>query len=268
MTASVLIVEDEGLIAEDLRDQVEALGHRVTGVVNNLDDALAEVRRAPPDVVLMDVRLQGDGDGIDAAVEIGGAAAVIFLTAHSDAGTLERAMLTRPSGYLVKPVRPTELASAIQSACERRAAEQRYEVIESHFRRLLEYANDIALRLSPAGQVLYANPAGRRALGLSGSVMSRRLTSLADLTHPDDQELLAQVLIRATQDEAVVPIRFRLRQAFGDLRVEGVVSARRLGQQAVSVWAILNPNPSATHETLNGSAVDATRQAGVSARSR
>lgn len=241
MTASVLIVEDEGLIAEDLRDQVEALGHRVTDVVSSIDDALAVIRRAPPDVVLMDIRVQGDGDGIDAAVEIGDQASVIFLTAHSDPGTLERAMLTRPSAYLVKPVRPTELASAIQAACDRRAAAQRYEAIESHFRRLLEYASDIVLRLSPAGQLLYANPAGRRALGLTGSVASRRLAVLADLTHPDDQVLLAKALVRATQDEAVVSVRFRLRRPFDELRVEGVLSARRIGQLDVSVWAILNP---------------------------
>lgn len=148
----MLIVEDEALIAEDLRDQVEGLGHRVTDVVANIDEALASVRREPPDVILLDIRLQGEGDAINAAIVIGGyGVPVIFLTAHSDAGTLERAMLTRPAAYLVKPVRPSELASAIGAACDRRAAERQAEAVEGRLRRLLEHSSDIVFRAAWSG---------------------------------------------------------------------------------------------------------------------
>jgi PAS domain S-box-containing protein len=259
MITNVLIVEDEALIAEDLRDQVERLGHRVTGVLANIADALACVRREPPDVVLMDIRLQGEGDGIDAAIEIaaGDGVPVIFLTAHSDAGTLERALLTRPAAYLVKPVRPTELESAIRAACERRAAERRAAVVERHLRRLLEHSGDIVLRLSQAGRLMYVNPAGRRALGLEAVPLTRLL---ADLAHPDDHESLAWAHARADRGDPVVPVRFRLRSVGGEAQcVEGVLSGRNSDSADTSVWGILCPvnggvaaDPSVSESTGEG----------------
>jgi CheY-like chemotaxis protein len=243
VTANVLIVEDEGLIAEDLRDQVERLGHRVTDVVASLNDALASVRRVPPDVVLMDIRLQGEGDGIDAAVEIGldGRVPVIFLTAHSDAGTLERALLTRPTAYLVKPVRPTELAAAIRAAAERRATDEQYEAVTGHFRRLVDHATDLVFRLTRHGHLLYANPAGLRALGVADAAVRR---PLADAVAPTDHGPLGAALVTAARAADVVPIRLTLHDRDGRaLAVAGVLSggAADRDQSDTSIWAILHP---------------------------
>ena len=242
----VLIVEDEGLIAEDLRDQVERLGHLVVDVVANLTDALASFLAGPPDVVLLDINLQDDGDGIDAAVAIaGGRVPVIFLTAHSDAGTLERAMLTRPAAYLVKPVRPTELESAIRAAAERRASDEQYEAIVAHFRRLVDHATDLVFRLTPHGHILYANPVGLRALGLTEAEVVRR--RLFDAIATDDHEPLGAALLLAKGASSAVPVRLTLHDTGGRaVPVAGVLSGDDGEKSDSSVWVILHPVASDT----------------------
>jgi AmiR/NasT family two-component response regulator len=102
----VLIVEDEFFIALDNQDQIEELGHTVVGIASSAEQAVGMAEREKPDVVLMDIRLNGLRDGIDAAAEIGDryGIASIFLTANTDPATLQRAEQTRPLGILQKPL--------------------------------------------------------------------------------------------------------------------------------------------------------------------
>jgi len=102
----VLIVEDEFFIALDVQEQVETLGHEVVGVAVSADEATAMAAREKPDVVLMDIRLSGPRDGIDAAVEIRDHFGIqsIFVTANTDPATLQRAHAIEPLGVLNKPV--------------------------------------------------------------------------------------------------------------------------------------------------------------------
>ena len=115
---SVLIVEDEQLVAIDLEGDLQRLGYEVLGVAASGEEACAKVSRAQPDLILMDVRLNGPMDGIEAAERIRQLCEVpiIFLTAYCDAVTLERAKLVEPYGYLVKPFVPSDLHAAIQMA--------------------------------------------------------------------------------------------------------------------------------------------------------
>src|SRR5258708_5584058 len=108
----VLVVEDEGLIAADIGRRLEALGHSVAGAASTAEEALELAGDA--DAVLMDIRLDGPRDGIDAAIEIRARykIPVIFITAHADRATLERAKLAGPFGYVVKPVGPAALQAA------------------------------------------------------------------------------------------------------------------------------------------------------------
>jgi CheY-like chemotaxis protein len=107
----VLIVEDEFFIALDVQAHVEALGHTVVGMAVSADEAVTMVDREKPDVVLMDIRLVGPRDGIDAAVEIRDRFGVqsIFVTANTDPATLQRAQAIEPLGVLNKPVTQTGL---------------------------------------------------------------------------------------------------------------------------------------------------------------
>jgi DNA-binding NtrC family response regulator len=116
--ATILIVEDEAIIAKDLSEQLARLGYEVLGITANGEEAVVLARERRPDAILMDIRLKGPMDGIQAAEQIGrdGKAAVIYLTAHSDSLTLQRAKLTGPFGYILKPFEERELETQIEIA--------------------------------------------------------------------------------------------------------------------------------------------------------
>jgi len=121
-TARILVVEDEGIVAHDLESALTELGYAVPATVATGEDAMARARDLRPDVVLMDIRLPGAIDGIQAASSLREQhdIPVIYLTAHSDDETLRRAMQTEPMGYLVKPFSAAQLRCAIEIALHRR----------------------------------------------------------------------------------------------------------------------------------------------------
>ena len=114
----LLIVEDEPMIAQDLADRVEDMGYIVTAIVDNGPDALRSIEAQPPDLVLLDINLRGDWDGIDTAERINAmnGPPFVYLTALSDNRTLDRAKMTRPAGYLVKPYHTRRIKIAVELA--------------------------------------------------------------------------------------------------------------------------------------------------------
>ncbi|WP_459865859.1 response regulator [Endothiovibrio diazotrophicus] len=122
----IMIVEDEWLIAEDLRRNLERLGYGISAVASSGEEAVAAALRDPPSLVLMDIMLSGPMDGIDAAGVIREArdVPVIFLTAFTDQGILDRAKRVEPVGYLVKPYEERELYSTIEMALYKHAMER------------------------------------------------------------------------------------------------------------------------------------------------
>jgi DNA-binding response OmpR family regulator len=118
-----LIVEDEILIAEELRERLSRLGFSVIGVVDTADKGIAIATNERPDLVLMDIRLKGEKDGVQAAAEIRRQVDVpiVYLTAHSDRLTVERAKQTEHEGFILKPFHRQELQSTIQVAMQRHA---------------------------------------------------------------------------------------------------------------------------------------------------
>ncbi|MBN1432650.1 MAG: response regulator [Methanomicrobiaceae archaeon] len=114
----ILVVEDEVMVAMTLEDTLEALGYEVVGTADNGGDAVRLAIEKEPDLILMDIRIRGDIDGIEAAERIAETLdiPVVFLTAHSDEQTLMRALKTQPYGFLIKPFRERELYSNIEMA--------------------------------------------------------------------------------------------------------------------------------------------------------
>jgi CheY-like chemotaxis protein len=127
--ASVLIVEDEGIIARDLRRTLSALGYAVTGMVSTGSEALKVLSTVSADLVLMDIRIDGHLDGIETAERIRErfGIPVIFLTAHSDPSTLGRAMSAEPFGYILKPFTPEDLKVGIEIGLQRFAIQGKLE---------------------------------------------------------------------------------------------------------------------------------------------
>ena len=136
----VLVVEDEALIAEEIQDRLTRSGFRVMGVCDTAEQAIKAADEFNPDLVPMDIRLKGKMDGIDAASRIYQRLQipVIYLTAHSDQATLQRAKATVPFGYLLKPFQERDLLVTIEMAIQRHALEQRLKSSE------LKYAATLA----------------------------------------------------------------------------------------------------------------------------
>jgi signal transduction histidine kinase len=125
--AKLLIVEDEEIVAFDIESTLKSLGYEVLAVVASGEEAIAFVATVHPDLVLMDIMLKGSIDGIQAAKEIHNHfnIPVIYLTAYGDISTLERAKITQPFGFLVKPFEERELHTAIEIALSRHQAEEK-----------------------------------------------------------------------------------------------------------------------------------------------
>lgn len=122
----VLIVEDEAVVAMHLRHELTKLGHVVAGIATAGEQALKMIEEVFPDIILMDIHIQGEIDGIETAARIPRYLhiPVIFLTAYSEDTTLKRASDTRPYGYLIKPFLDRELHATIKMALERARADE------------------------------------------------------------------------------------------------------------------------------------------------
>jgi signal transduction histidine kinase len=121
----ILIVEDEQLVADDLRETLENIGYSVPALVASGEEAILKVKLLQPDLVLMDIRLEGKMDGIEASHKIQSQfhVPVVYLTANADRATLERVKCSQPFGYILKPFDEKILATTIEIALSRHQAE-------------------------------------------------------------------------------------------------------------------------------------------------
>ncbi|MEA1984154.1 MAG: response regulator [Euryarchaeota archaeon] len=124
-TTRILIVEDEAIVAMVVKKRLTNMGYIVSGVASTGKDAITKVEGTFPDLVLMDIMLKGDMDGIEAATEIRKrfSVPVVYLTAYSDEATLERAKLTEPYGYILKPFTEHDLSTNIEIAVHKHMRE-------------------------------------------------------------------------------------------------------------------------------------------------
>ena len=143
----VLLVEDEAIVAQDLEETVARLGYTVLGVASEGVQAVCMAAELHPQLIVMDVGLQGDIDGIQAAQMIQERAhvPVIFLTGHRDVQTLRRAVRVGPLGYLVKPFQEVELHCAMEVAIHKHRAEVAYREREEALRRNVELLASLSL---------------------------------------------------------------------------------------------------------------------------
>ena len=116
--ADIMVVEDERIVAHNLQNELVSLGYRVPAVASSGKEALEKIEQTWPDLVLMDIVLKGDMDGIEVSDEIRDRydIPVVYLTAYADDATLKRAKMTDPYGYLVKPYEEKELRTTIELA--------------------------------------------------------------------------------------------------------------------------------------------------------
>lgn len=159
MNVEILIVEDEGLIALDLRKKLEQVGYKVLAVVDNGQDAIRSAELLKPSVILMDIRLRGPMDGVEIADEIRKRfyIPVIFVTAHADRETLDRARITEPFGYIVKPFHGIDFRVQIEVALWRHRMEQKLRVSEAWLSATFQNVADGLITTDEAGNIALMN---------------------------------------------------------------------------------------------------------------
>ena len=157
----ILIVEDEVLVAGSMERKLVKFGYEVAGTCSSAGEALEKMEEERPDIVIMDIKLDGETDGIETAavIEKDYGVPVIFITAYADDGTIERAKTTKPYGYIVKPFSEQELKSNIEIALYRHRAEEELKEREQQYRNAFRSMEEGIIVADRAMIIRVANPA-------------------------------------------------------------------------------------------------------------
>ena len=156
---SIVIVEDNSIVMLELKDRLEEMGYQVVDTSPSGLDALNKIERHRPDLIMMDIRLKGEMDGIDTAARIRKELdiPIIYLTAHTDDDTIQRAKLTEPYGYIIKPFEERELFSVIEMALYKHLMEKKLKESKNWLSATLQSIGDALIATDSKGNVKIFN---------------------------------------------------------------------------------------------------------------
>ena len=209
--ATIMIVEDEGIVAMDMSFQLQDMGYLVCGIADNSEDAIALAQLHKPQLVLMDIVINGKVDGIDTAKHIsrGLHIPVVFLTAYSDPSTVERAARTAPYGYLTKPFQAGELRAAIEVALYKSLIERQLRESEQWFSTTLRCVGDAVIATDPEARIRFMNPRAETLTGWSlDDVVGRDIDSVLRLVQTESGEPIESPGHRAVRENRVVDLQY------------------------------------------------------------
>ena len=201
----ILVVEDEGLIADDIRRRLERLGYSVPATASSGEEALELTRAHSFDLVLMDIRLKGEMDGIAVAEQLqrDQRAPVVYLTAHADQDTVSRATATEPFGYILKPIADGNLRSTVQIALYKHELERRLRVSEAWLSTTLRSIGDGIVATDANGEIVFLNAAAERLTGWTAAeAKGRALMEILSLREEPSGEPARNPVFDLLPDEA------------------------------------------------------------------
>jgi len=210
---SILIVEHDQIVAEDLQDSLTELGYDAFAIAATADEAIEHVTERCPDLVLMDIRITGSRDGIETAAMLRRRfdVPVVYLTAHTERAALVRAKTAEPYAYLTKPVKAAELFTAIEFALHRHAIERRLRQRERWFSTTLRSIADAVITVDLAGAVTFMNPAAERLTGVAAAdALGRPARDVMRVLGPDGAPVGELQLHRALHDGQVATLEATL----------------------------------------------------------
>ncbi len=204
--AKIFIVEDEAIVAESLSDQLEKLGYIVTGNAPSGEEALRKIKKELPDLVLMDIMLEGEMDGVEVAQQIRElyGIPIIFLTAYSDPETLGRAKLTEPFGYLIKPYKERELLTTLEITLYKHRMEKRIREHERWLNTLLRSISDGVITVGIDGLITSMSPVAEMLTGLIESEQIKEdLLGILQIEESGDYHIIPDLIDQALGGETV-----------------------------------------------------------------
>lgn len=191
-TERILIVEDDGIAAIGLEATLTQFGYKSVGIAFTAEEAVQKALKEGPDLILMDIKLKGERDGITAAEEIHRTfdVPIIYITAFSDIQTLERAKISAPYGYLLKPFREESIKTTIEIGLNTYRLEKKLRETEQDFRTLFELSPVGTLLISADQTILRANAAFAKQMGFNPEEQFEG-KPLADFFVEEDKETLS-----------------------------------------------------------------------------
>jgi PAS domain S-box-containing protein len=205
----VLVVEDEWITAQDIKRSLEKLDYAVPATIVTGEEAIQKAIEVQPDLVLMDIVLPGEIDGIEAAKQIHRCCncPVVFLTAYSDAETLQRANATQPYGYLIKPFEDRELNSTIQIALSRHKATVE---LRSQLAAIVESSEDAIIGKTLDGIIANWNAGAEKIFGYRAEeAIGRSITILLPPNCADEMPKILEKIGRGEKVEPYETVRMR-----------------------------------------------------------
>jgi PAS domain S-box-containing protein len=163
----ILVVEDDEIAAEVLQYRLQTWGYTVSALASSGDEAVERAADSQPDLVLMDIALNGSTDGVEAAKQIRGRfdIPVIYLTAHADEKTLQRAKMAEPFGYIIKPFNDRELYSTIEMALYKHKMESKLKKMDRWLAAVLKSIGDGVIATDSVGVITFMNPLAEELTG-------------------------------------------------------------------------------------------------------
>jgi CheY-like chemotaxis protein len=165
--ARIMIVEDEAIVAADLKQKLEGLNYQVVATVGRGKEAISTANKLKPDLILMDIVLKGKLNGIESAKQIQKNldVPIIYVTAYADKKTLEQAKTTTPFGYIIKPFQSEHIRSTLEMALYKHQMDQKLKESEAWFKILFDFAPDAYYLSDSKGNFIDGNKATVKLLG-------------------------------------------------------------------------------------------------------
>ena len=245
----ILIVEDEPIVALELQDRLEKLGYNIIDTVSTGEQAIKTTEETNPDLILMDIHLKGEMDGIKTAQHIKHTQniPIIYLTAYADDETLNRARITTPYAYIVKPFEERELQSNIEIALYKHQTEQKLQHTKNHLQNIVEHITEIIFTINQEHKITTWNNSAEQLTGYpKKEVLGKTITDLPLFPHPEQTKHLLN------QKQPTDPIRLHLQTAANEQKIIQINQITPLhNQQQKSSLLIIGTDITETIQKLN-----------------
>lgn len=202
-----MVVEDEGIIAQDIKNCLEGLGYIVPDVVFTGNEAITRAEEVCPDLILMDIVLKGEIDGIETAAVIREKynIPIVYLTAYEDDRTLKRAKMTEPLGYILKPFEERYLRSSIEMALYKHQMETKLKENERWLAAVLKSVGDAVIVTDEFGFVKFLNPVAEMLTGWTlKEVSGKRINEIMSLIDEDTREPMQNPVEKVLAENIII----------------------------------------------------------------
>ncbi len=209
----ILVVDDEIIVAKDIEKRLGKLGYFVVAIVSSGEEAIAKAEESRPDLVFMDIKLEGTMSGIEAANRIGSLydIPVVYITAFADENTLKRAKITAPLGYILKPYETKELHIAVELALYKHKTEKKIKESEERYRAYVAATSQLIWIINTDEEITYDVPTWR-AFFTCQKESKKNETAWLQAIHQDDRERVAKIFSEATAAKRPFEAEFSLLQ--------------------------------------------------------